>query len=159
MSLSKVIISFFTLVAVSQAKPVVTTSNVKAYLETVQISVVVDGKYHTYKLSADAFPSPSGEVRLVNPKLVEDRSFYGIEMDTQSGLASNHKAVLGIAQRICSVMELKPALTRDGQLDTVLYPSLFKSLRVSIVGSGGLLVYRGDVSESKKPVLSSIVCE
>jgi hypothetical protein len=158
MFLTKLILSSLVLLSIAQAKPVINGHNVKAYIDSVKVPVMVGGKYLSYSLHAEAFVSANGEVRLVQPKLYLDKSFYGIELSQASSATKAHyQAVAGIASTICGKMG-RQVLTKNGVLDTSVYPALFQSMYIEVGGANGLLVYKGVISYSKNKIISSITC-
>lgn len=160
MSFAKVIIAGLVLLTVGQAKPIITGSNIKAYIDSVKIAIVVGNKYETFSLSAQGIAYPSGEVRLILPKLKQGQEHYGIELDSKGiGAPIQAKAVAGVAQNICAVMGRKAVTDAGGFLKTTAYKSPFQSIRIDIRGSTGLLVFAGSKSSGGQSVIDSITCE
>lgn len=161
MSFSKAMIAALVIFSVGQAKPIINGHNIKAYIDSVKISVVVNGnKYETFSLSAQGIASPNGEVRLIQPKLKLGKAHYGIELDTRGiGAPIHYKAVTGVAERICDVMGRKPVVDAAGLLKTTAYQSPFQSIRLDISGANGILIFLATMSSGNQKVIDSITCE
>jgi hypothetical protein len=158
MFLTKLVLSSLILLSIAQAKPVINGQNIKAYIDSVKIPVMVGGKYVSYSLYAEGFASANGVVRLVHPKLYLDKSHYGIELSpTVSTSSAHYQAVAGIASIICGKMG-RQVLTKNGMLDTAVYPSLFQSMYIEVGSAGALLVFRGTIHDSKNKIMNSITC-
>lgn len=159
MNLVKIVLSSLLFMTVVQAKPVITGTNIKIYLDAVKLSVVVDNKWIQFKFYAQGIAYPNGEVRLIYPKLVVDNNFYAIELDPKESQAASHvKAVTSISDKICSIMERK-ARRSSGALDTTAYINNFPSIRLNFKGSNGFLVHAGKLNTHQTMVINSIVCE
>ncbi len=161
MSFAKAMIAALVMFSVGQAKPIINGHNIKAYIDSVKISIVVNGeKYETFSLSAQGIASPNGEVRLIHPKLKLGQDHFGIELDSRGiGAPIHYKAVTQVAERICAVMGRKPAVDAAGLLKTTAYQSPFQSLRIGISGANGILVFSATVSSGNQKVIDSIICE
>lgn len=141
----------------TQAKPVVNGSNIKAYMNAINITLLNNRQWVHFKFSAQGIAYPTGEVRLIYPKLVIGREFYGIELDPRSSISSSHfHAVTALADSICSVMGRK-AMRKGPLLDASVYISEFQSVRVD-QASAGTQPHSVTFSNSKRYILDSIVC-
>ncbi|MBL7543432.1 MAG: hypothetical protein JNL11_06425 [Bdellovibrionaceae bacterium] len=160
MSLIKIIISVLVLAMSlsAQVKPVVNGSNIKAYMNAIHISLLNNRQWVHFKFSAQGIAYPTGEVRLIYPKLVLGRDHYGIELDPRSSAASTHfQAVSAVADSICAVMGRKP-LRKGAHLNAAVYLSEFRSVKIDRVNVNMVLPQSVTFNADKRYILDSIIC-
>lgn len=144
---------------VAQAKPVINGSNLKSYLDSVQLSVVVDRKNETFKFAAEGVAFSNGQVVLAYPKLVLGKKHYAIALDPSASLSSSkYRATKWVADEVCKKMGRVPK-TKSGVLDAPVYAALFDSVQIDFRSGNGLLYVAGDLYSKQQMVLSVITCE
>lgn len=160
MTLVKIIISGLILAAAvsAQVKPVVNGSNIKAYMDAINITLLSNRQWVHFKFSAQGIAYPTGEVRLIYPKLVLGRDHFGIELDPRlSATSTRFRAVSALADSICATMGRKP-LRKGAHLDASVYISEFKSVSVDLSSANSSQAHSVVFNADKRYILDSIIC-
>ena len=148
-------LSFFS-ISILSAKPIVNAGQIKSYLENTKFNIVFENKIQMMGFSADGIILPSGQIKLVAPKIVFGKKFYGMSVKQNS--ISNYQAIQSLAQAVCLKLGSGHPIMENGLPKSVQYPSPFESIELMYSGYNAAYVV-GTVQKQGRLVIDSITCE
>ena len=132
-----------------------TPGQIKSIVNSLQYAINIGNIPITARFSADVVSGGIGRFHIINPKLVVNGIFYGLNLDAKSAAAENELVSLKFLSRhVCSQIGKSVQTNSSSRIEFDSYPThnLSLSIKFAQVGMYGTVVNRN------AKIISSFIC-